>query len=350
MTNEEHRSESLFEGEGAAPRDPAPKSTGAPAKVAIVAALVAVVAGVIVLKEASGLREQPGTRPPSADTTSGQAGARAAAFDAETVLAAVEGEQITLAELEDAQEALPAEYRSAFARQKHAFLDELIARKLLVQQARARNVAETDAYREGMAAHEAHPGHEEHVLIDVLLRQEVLDELTVTEEDLRSAYEEVKGELPPGTSLEEVKDQLRAYVRQDKQNKAIETYLADLREEAAITRNEEWIETQQARAADNPLDRALQKDVPVVADFGQGTCIPCKMMKPILEDLKDEYAGRAEILIIETDEYPAVARRVGIRVIPTQIFYDAEGNEVARHEGFMPREAIVDELAELGVQ
>jgi len=103
-------------------------------------------------------------------------------------------------------------------------------------------------------------------------------------------------------------------------------------------------------AVGNPLDRALATGRPVVADFGRGMCIPCKMMKPILDDLKEDYAGRAEILVIEIDEFPAVTQRVGIRAIPTQIFYDAEGNVAYRHEGFIPREDIVAKLAEMGVR
>lgn len=101
---------------------------------------------------------------------------------------------------------------------------------------------------------------------------------------------------------------------------------------------------------DNPLDGALATGRPVVADFGRGICIPCKMMKPILDELKEHYAGRAEVLIIDIDEYPAVTQRVGIRAIPTQIFYGAQGREFHRHEGFMPREDITARLAEMGAE
>ena len=137
---------------------------------------------------------------------------------------------------------------------------------------------------------------------------------------------------------------------QDKQREAVELYVEDLRARAAIVRNKAWVEQQKARAADNPLDRALMTGRPVLADFGRGMCIPCKMMKPILDELKEQYRGRAEILIIEMDEYPALTRRCAIRAIPTQIFYDASGKEVSRHHGFMPREDIVAQLAKMGVQ
>jgi thioredoxin 1 len=354
VKQEEHNSQNLLEGEDQSLPAPEAKSAaagvGKAAKLAIVAALVLVVVGVIVLKWRWAGQKDPGTQPPSADTTSGQAGARAGAFAGETVLATVEGEEITLGGLEDALEALPTEHRSEWEHQKDALLEELITRKLVLHDARRKGIAETEAYREAMGEHEAHPGHEEHVLIDVLLRREVVQKVTVTEEDLHGLYEELKDELPAQRSFEEVRDSLRSYVRQEKQNKAVEAYIEQLREKATITRNTDWIAAQKAGAPDNPLDAALKKKVPVVADFGRGTCIPCKMMKPILDELKKEYEGKAEILIIDIDEYPALTGRCGIRAIPTQIFYDASGQEAYRHQGFMPREDIVAQLKKLGAK
>ena len=94
----------------------------------------------------------------------------------------------------------------------------------------------------------------------------------------------------------------------------------------------------------NPLQAALQTGKPVVADFGKGTCVPCKMMAPILEDLQQEYKGKAEVIFIDIREHPSLTRDVGIRVIPTQIFYSASGQEVKRHTGFMDKSAIVQEI------
>ena len=63
-----------------------------------------------------------------------------------------------------------------------------------------------------------------------------------------------------------------------------------------------------------------------------------------------EIRGKAEVLIIDTGDYPDLARRCEIRAIPTQIFFDASGQEVERHSGFMPREDLVEKLSELGVE
>jgi len=363
--SEEGASESIFED--------APQSAGGEGKprclacrvwwkVAIVVVLVAAIAGIIANKQRG--NDLPKAAPAAAGGTNqlGQDQGIAAGEGTEentlgpdTVLATVNGEEITLTELEKELEKLleqmPREYRTAFKNNKHELLEQLILRELLLQEARSSAAQGGEgAQQSQQAVPDAEEEPNEDRLIDALLRREVLQKVTVTEEDLRRTYEELKDELPGHSSFEELRDTLRSYAQREKQNKAIESYLAELREKAAITRNEAWIEAQKAKAADNPLDRALKKGVPVVADFGRGKCIPCKMMKPILDDLKEEYAGRAEILIIEIDEYPAVTQRVGIRAIPTQIFYDAEGKEVYRHQGFMPREAIVEKLRETGVE
>lgn len=87
-----------------------------------------------------------------------------------------------------------------------------------------------------------------------------------------------------------------------------------------------------------------------MVDLGAKKCIPCKMMAPILEALEKEYKGRAAIIFIDVWENPEAGKQFGIQVIPTQIFYDASGREVKRHQGFMSREAIVAELDKLGVK
>ena len=97
----------------------------------------------------------------------------------------------------------------------------------------------------------------------------------------------------------------------------------------------------------NPLQEAFQTQRPVVADFGRGTCVPCKMMAPILEDLKQEYKGKAEVIFIDIREHPGLTREKGIRVIPTQIFYTSTGEEVKRHTGFMDESALVQEIEAL---
>ncbi len=96
-------------------------------------------------------------------------------------------------------------------------------------------------------------------------------------------------------------------------------------------------------------------DVPVkgmvtMLDLGAKSCIPCKMMAPIMEKLEKDYKGKAAIIFIDVWKDPDQSKRFGIRAIPTQIFYDKEGKEVYRHEGFMSENAIVTQLKDMGVQ
>lgn len=89
--------------------------------------------------------------------------------------------------------------------------------------------------------------------------------------------------------------------------------------------------------------------IPRLVDLGSKNCIPCKKMMPILEELKRDFAGRMEVEFIDVRENRQAAADHGIRLIPTQIFYDGEGRELFRHEGFFAKEAILGKWRELGV-
>ena len=92
------------------------------------------------------------------------------------------------------------------------------------------------------------------------------------------------------------------------------------------------------------------KGMVTMVDLGATECVPCKMMAPILEKLSKSYDGRAAIVFIDVWKSREQAPRFGIRAIPTQIFYDAEGREVSRHVGFMSEAAIVEQLTKMGVK
>lgn len=92
------------------------------------------------------------------------------------------------------------------------------------------------------------------------------------------------------------------------------------------------------------------KTLPRLVDLGADKCIPCKMMAPILEELKKEYAGRFQVDFFDVWKNPDIANEYGIRIIPTQIFFDASGKERFRHEGFFSKEDILAKWKELGVE
>lgn len=89
--------------------------------------------------------------------------------------------------------------------------------------------------------------------------------------------------------------------------------------------------------------------LPRLVDLGAGKCIPCKLMAPILESLKTEYAGKMNVEFIDVWINPEAGKQYGIQIIPTQIFYDAKGKELFRHEGFFAKEDILKKWKEMGV-
>ncbi len=99
-----------------------------------------------------------------------------------------------------------------------------------------------------------------------------------------------------------------------------------------------------------PVENEATGPLPQLMDLGSTTCEPCKLMAPILEELKAEYAGIFKVQFLDVNTNPILNEEFDIRVIPTQIFYDAEGNELFRHEGFMSKEDILAKWAELGIK
>jgi thioredoxin 1 len=85
------------------------------------------------------------------------------------------------------------------------------------------------------------------------------------------------------------------------------------------------------------------KGMPTMVDLGANECIPCKMMVPVMENVEKKYKGKAAIIFIDVWKDKAPAKRFGVRAIPTQIFFDKEGKEIYRHEGFMS-EAEIDRI------
>ena len=95
---------------------------------------------------------------------------------------------------------------------------------------------------------------------------------------------------------------------------------------------------------------AEQKAHLKVVDFGDKFCIPCKLMAQALEELKTEQAGKLEVQFVGVGDKAnlPLAKKHKISLIPTQIFFDGDGKEVWRHEGYISKHGILLEWKELG--
>jgi thioredoxin 1 len=105
-----------------------------------------------------------------------------------------------------------------------------------------------------------------------------------------------------------------------------------------------------SEASDGMSQVEEDEPLPRLVDVGAGTCIPCKMMMPVLEELRQEYAGSLRVEYHDVNKDPNAVAEYKIMTIPTQIFYDASGNELFRHTGFIAKEDILAKWEELGVE
>ncbi|MDD5597973.1 MAG: thioredoxin family protein [Victivallaceae bacterium] len=96
--------------------------------------------------------------------------------------------------------------------------------------------------------------------------------------------------------------------------------------------------------------KKIEAKLPLLLDFGAKQCIPCKKLAPILDELEKEYKGILTVKFIDVwvKENAAEAKKYEISSIPTQIFFDAEGRELWRHEGYISMEDILAKWKELG--
>jgi len=100
-----------------------------------------------------------------------------------------------------------------------------------------------------------------------------------------------------------------------------------------------------------PIDegQARPERLPKLLDLGSVGCVACKKMEPVLAELDKTLAGEVDIEFIDIYQDGAAADQYGIKLIPTQIFLDAEGEELHRQTGAHTTEEITSKMRELGM-
>lgn len=87
----------------------------------------------------------------------------------------------------------------------------------------------------------------------------------------------------------------------------------------------------------------LKSEVPVIVDFWAVWCGPCRMVGPIVEEIGQEYDGKAKVVKVDVDNNPGIASQYGIRNIPTLLYYK-NGQVVDKQVGAVPKQVIVNKL------
>lgn len=105
-----------------------------------------------------------------------------------------------------------------------------------------------------------------------------------------------------------------------------------------------------AQTISESSDSIPSTPLPRLVDLGSVKCIPCQAMAPILEALRRDFDGKLQVTFIDVWKDRAAGEAYDIRIIPTQIFFDAAGKELFRHEGFYSREEILGKWRDLGYE
>ena len=179
--------------------------------------------------------------------------------------------------------------------------------------------------------------------------QGIVEKVTASDQEVTDFYQANK-DACGGATLDQVKDQLKQMVLQQKQQDLVDQHVRTLGQRMPIEVSAVWAKAQALLAKDNPVDKARASGRPSLVDFGSTGCRPCDMLAPILDTLKTKYAGKVNVVFVHVGQEQILASRYGIQTIPMQFFYDKDGKEVFRHVGFWPQNEIEKKLAEMGVK
>jgi len=103
-------------------------------------------------------------------------------------------------------------------------------------------------------------------------------------------------------------------------------------------------ESRLSAAADDAVQQALRLGKPVVAEFGSNSCVSCREMKPVLGALAREHGERMTVVDIDLLKTTGYVSRYKIQLMPTQVFFGADGRETGRHMGKISGDEILARL------
>jgi thioredoxin 1 len=224
------------------------------------------------------------------------------------------------------------------ALRKNAFfiLEQMATLKLLLTEAKAAAAKSGDDISQKT---------EQAIIQEHLLS--LMKTLEVTDEEIVVFYNG-NTEMFGGATLAQVKPQIRQFLLQQKQQELVNERIRTIGRRMPIEISAPWLNVQAALAKDNPVDKARASGRASLVDFGSTGCVPCDMMAPRLETLREKYKDKVNVLFIHVGEDPILASRYSVQSSPIQIFVDKTGKEFFRHVGFFPQDQIEAKISEMG--
>ncbi len=257
-------------------------------------------------------------------------------------LVSVNQRDITVAQFGRELAKLPASYQDMLREEPKQFLEQLVMKEILLQ----------EAERQGIKSAAAATGEEaEMSMIQSLLKKEILDKVKVSEKEVEAIYRQHRDQMGE-KDLNEVAPVIEEIIRDAKGKEQMEEYVASLREKAKVEFSEKYLQAitippPQTDTAED-FKKAIQSGQPVLVDFGANSCMPCRQIRPILKEVEREYSGKAHVLVIDVYKFKELAGKYRVQLIPTLIFFDKGGKEIYRHMGAWDKASIIGKLKEAG--
>ena len=265
------------------------------------------------------------------------------------VLAQVNGEKITVEEFKQELSKVEDPLGQMFREEPQPFLEEIIVKKLLLQEAKREGISSPVRTYKDKEKDALSP---EEFLISELMKKKFSAPPSVTKEEIKNFYAMLKAQMG-GKTLEEVSPAIEQLIREGKQQEQVKVYVGELRSKSKIEIDQIRLKKISAKPPESNTEEEFKKALgggkPVLVDFGANSCVPCRQLRPILKDVRNEYSGKAEVLVIDVYQYQNLAKEYKVMLIPTLVFFDSKGKEAFRHMGVLDKEKIVAKLKEIGM-
>jgi len=259
------------------------------------------------------------------------------------VIAEVNGQRITVKDFHDELARTPEDMRVVYEQEPEDILDRLIGVTLLLQEAKRRGFVESSDLRDLDK-----PGIKEGMRR--LMEQSIKGVDQVTDKEVQAFYRQYRAEMG-GKPLSEVRELLRMMILEQKRQVQIGVLVERLRATSAITTFPERLPKPPSPALEastaDAFQAALKSGRPTLVDFGSNSCQPCIRLRPVMRALKDAHKDSINVLFLEVSANRDLALSYKVRLVPTLIFFDAQGREVHRETGFMGQEAMEKVLRDL---
>jgi thiol-disulfide isomerase/thioredoxin len=177
--------------------------------------------------------------------------------------------------------------------------------------------------------------------------EELTANITVSADEVKKAYDS-DPEVYGGATFSDAEPYIKSELISEKKQEVVEKHVNDMGKRTIIKINDNWAKVQYPKAINNMVDKLRRSGKPSLVDFGASGCKPCDMMAPILDELKKEYTGVANVEFVDVREHQILGARYGVSSIPVQVFFDKDGKEFYRHVGFFPKNNILAKFKEMG--